>query len=139
MYKNITLFIICVFINLLIGNIVLFVTLTNIPIFYHLLISISVIIIYTFTYKKLNCQNQKPPKTQMILISIITSLICMLAASVFTSIGLRMPFDNIITAGLKGVLPMFVFALFFASPVWIPVAICNYFCFNNMKYNLKDK
>ena len=134
MYKNVILFIVCLFINLLIGNIVLYAFLMDTPIVYRFLISFGVISIYSFSFFAVSRQKQKPKRRTTILISTITSLASMLVACIFISIAMRLPFDTVITAGLKGILPMFVFALVLASPIWITIAICNFLCFNNLKY-----
>ena len=62
----------------------------------------------------------------------------MLAACIFTSIGTRLPMDNLITAGLKGIVPLFIFSIVFASPFWIPLAIVNFVCLIYMKKKTKQ-
>lgn len=125
--RNIFLFFTCIFINLLIGNIALFVF-PDLAIVYRILISTSVLFIYLITFYKLNSLNKKYTKWQLIGISTLLSLLGMLIACIFTSIGIRLPMDNMITAGMKGVIPMFIFAIVFASPFWIPLALVNFVC-----------
>lgn len=125
--RNLKLTIICVFINLLIGNLALLMF-PNLLIVYRIIISIIVSIIYFFSFYKLIQQNDKFPKWKYAIIAILLSLIAMLIACIFTSIGLRLSHDNIIIGALKGIIPVFVFALFFASPFWIPLAIINFIC-----------
>lgn len=130
--KNILLFTLCIFINLLVGNIVLLMF-PDLSIIYRILISLFILIIYGFAFNKLNTPNETYTKWQLVGISTILSLLGMLVACVFTSIGMRLPMDNIVTAGIKGVIPMFIFAIIFASPFWIPLALVNFICLNQIK------
>lgn len=134
--KNILLLMLCILINLLVGNIALLMF-PDLSIIYRILISLVILIIYGFAFNKLNTPNKKYTKWQLAGISTILSLLGMLVACVFTSIGMRLPMDNIVTAGIKGVIPMFIFAIVFASPFWISLALVNFICLNQIKKNEK--
>jgi len=108
------------------------------PVIYNILISIAAIIIYSFVFYKMNEQNQKLSKRKLALIAVISCLAVMLFACIFTSIGNRLAFDNILTAALKGIIPLFVFAIVFAAPIWIPIAICNFICLSFMKFENRN-
>lgn len=136
MDKNVKLFIVCVLVNLLIGNIVLLAFLVDTPIIYRFLISMGVIAVYSLAFFTASQQKHKPSKSKIVLTAVITSFASMLVACIFTSIATRLPSDDMITAGLKGILPTFVFALVFASPVWILMTLCNFLCLNSLKYKL---
>lgn len=136
MDKNVKLFIVCVLMNLLIGNIVLLAFLVDTPIIYRFLISMGVIAVYSLAFFATSQKKHKPSKSKIVLTAVITSFASMLVACIFTSIATRLPSDDMITAGLKGILPTFVFALVFASPVWILMALCNFLCLNSLKYKL---
>lgn len=129
--KNIFLLTLCILINLLVGNIALLMF-PDLSIIYRIIISLSILTIYTIVFYKLNKTTKKYTKWQLVSISAILSLLGMLVACVFTSAGTRLPIDNIVTAGMKGIIPMFVFAIIFASPFWIPLAVVNFVCLNYM-------
>ncbi|WP_144428888.1 hypothetical protein [Chryseobacterium sp. StRB126] len=128
MKQNILLFILCVFINLLIGNIVLIVIFPDLPFLYNILISLFVFIIYGIIFYKLSINPKRYEPWKLAGISAVLSLTALLIACIFTSMGNRLPTDTIITAGLKGVIPMFIFATVLASPFWIPLAFFNFAC-----------
>lgn len=124
--------ILCIILNLMIGNLALLI-LTDLAIIYRLIISFCIIILYGFSFYRLHQNIQEQTKWRLAGISILLSLLGMMIACIFTSIGMRLPMDNIITAGLKGIIPMFIFAIVFASPFWIVLAIVNFFCLNFIK------
>lgn len=124
---------ICIIINLLVGNIVLLFLLMEAPKIYHLIISALVALMYIFVFSRISSQNKILTKLQLAFVAVITALLAMMIACIFTSVANRLPMDNIITAGLKGILPTFVFALVLASPVWVPLAIVNFFCLKNVQ------
>lgn len=129
-FKSIAIF--CIVLNLIIGNLALLMF-PDLAIIYRLIISFCIIILYGFSFYRLQQNIQKQTKWQLVGISILLSLSGMMIACIFTSIGMRLPMDNIITAGLKGIIPMFIFAIVFASPFWIIIAIVNFFCLNFIK------
>jgi len=131
--RNTILFILCIFINLLIGNIALLLMLPDLPVIYHVLISLGILIIYGIAFYKSGLQNKEYTKWQLAGIAVLLSLLGMMIACIFTSIGIRLPMDNMITAAIKGIIPMFIFAIVFASPFWIPLAIVNFVCLNYVK------
>lgn len=130
--RNIFTFSICIFINLLIGNIALLMF-PDLAVVYRIIISSSVLLMYWVIFHKINSTNKKYTRWQLAGIAVLLSLLGMMIACVFTSIGTRLPMDNMITAGMKGLIPMFIFAIVFASPFWIPLAIVNFACLNFMK------
>lgn len=133
MKQNILLFTLCVFINLLIGNIVLIIIFPNLPFLYNVLISLFVFIIYGMVFYKLNLAPKQYDQWKLTSISAGLSLSSLLIACIFTSIGNRLPTDTIITAGLKGVIPMFIFATVLTSPFWVSLAFFNFVCLYFMK------
>ncbi|KPH14727.1 hypothetical protein [Chryseobacterium sp. ERMR1:04] len=134
MNKNVTLFIVCVIFNLIIGNWVLLAFLADTSIIYRFLISLGTTAIYAFAFLTTNKQKYKPTKIKIVFTAVVTGFASMLVACIFTSIAIRLPSDNMITAGLKGIIPTFIFSLIFASLVWILIVVGNFLCFNNMKY-----
>lgn len=133
MKQNILLFTLCIFINLLIGNIILFIIFPDLVSIYNILISLFVFIIYGIVFYKLNLSPKKYKTWKLLGISIGLSLSALLVGCIFTSIGNRLPMDGIITAGLKGIIPFFVFAVVLASPFWLPLALFNFACLYFMK------
>ncbi|SDI26675.1 hypothetical protein [Chryseobacterium jejuense] len=133
MKQNILLFTLCIFINLLIGNIVLIIIFPDLLFLYNIIISLFVFIIYGVVFYKLDLTSKKYERWKLAGISAILSLSALLIACIFTSMGSRLPTDTIITAGLKGVIPMFIFATVLASPFWIPLAFFNFVCLYFMK------
>ena len=136
MRRNKLLFFICVFANLVIGNIVVKVLLSDTPFSYHLLISILVSGILALTFVKL--KRAERGKMRVFLLALTASLACMLVACIFTAIANRLPHDTMFTAGLKGILPMYVFAFVFASPIWVSLTLVNYFCLVNIKHEFSN-
>ncbi|REC60842.1 hypothetical protein DRF65_18735 [Chryseobacterium pennae] len=133
MKQNILLFTLCIFINLLVGNIILFVLFPDLMFIYNLLISLFIFIIYGFVFYNLTLAPKKYKTWKLAGISAGLSLSALLIACIFTSIGNRLPSDTIVTAGLKGVIPMFIFATVLASPFWVPFAFFNFGCLYFMK------
>ncbi len=121
-----SIFMICIFIHLLVGNSILMTL--YLPVIYHLLISLSVCAIYGVAFYKINNREKAFAKRQQIFISIGLSLSGMLVACIFSSIGIRLETDTIITAALKGVIPIFVFCVVLVSPIWLPLALVNFIC-----------
>jgi hypothetical protein len=105
----------------------------DLAVVYRIIISSSVLLMYWVIFHKINSTNKKYTRWQLAGIAVLLSLLGMMIACVFTSIGTRLPMDNMITAGMKGLIPMFIFAIVFASPFWIPLAIVNFACLNFMK------
>ena len=131
--RSIILFGVCIFINLLIGNLALLMF-PELDFLYRIVISMFVFVAYGAVFFLLNNdKNQICSKWKLAGISIVLSLFGMLVACIFTSIGTRLPMDNVITAGLKGIIPLFIFSIVFASPFWIPLAIVNFVCLIYMK------
>lgn len=128
MKQNILLFTLCIFINLLIGNIVLVVIFPDLPSIYNILISLFVFIIYGIVFYKLNISPKKYERWKLAGISGGLSLYALLVACIFTSIANRLSIDSMLTAGLKGVIPIFIFATVLASPFWVPLACFNFAC-----------
>ncbi|WP_347219462.1 hypothetical protein [Chryseobacterium sp.] len=133
MKQNILLFTLCIFINLLIGNIILVILFPDLMSIYNILISLSVFIIYGVVFYKLNFLSKRLETWKLTGISAGLSLSALLIACIFTSMGNRLPSDTLITAGLKGILPMFIFAIVLASPFWIPLASFNFACIYFMR------
>jgi len=129
-FKSIAIF--CIVLNLIIGNRALLMF-PDLAIIYRLTISFFIIILYGFSFYRLQQNIKQKSKWRLAGTSILLSLLGMMIACIFTSIGTRLPMDNIVTAGLKGIIPMFVFAIVFASPFWIIIAIVNFFCLNFIK------
>jgi hypothetical protein len=115
MKQNILLFTLCVFINLLIGNIILIIIFPNLPFLYNILISLFVFIIYGIVFYRLDVVPKHYKQWEIAGISAGLSLSSLLIACIFTSIANRLPTDSIMTAGLKGIIPLFIFALVLAS------------------------
>lgn len=138
MKNNIPALSICIIINLLVGNIVLVFFLIDAPKIYHLIISALVALMYTFAFLIITQQNKILTKLQLAIVAVITALLAMLIACIFTSVANRLPMDNMITAGLKGILPTFVFALVLALPVWVALAVVNFFCLKILKKNINN-
>lgn len=131
--RSIILLVVCVFINLLIGNFALLMF-PDMDFPYRILISLLIIVIYGTVFFQLdNDENQIFNKWKLPGIAILLSLLGMLVACIFTSIGMRLPSDDVVTAGLKGIIPLFIFSIIFASPFWIPLAIVNFICLIYMK------
>ncbi len=130
-FRNQLLLILCVLTSLFIGNIALLMF-PDLAIIYRILISIIVTIIYVFSFYRLIRQKEKFKKWQYAFVSIFLSLIAMLVACIFISIGMRLSIDNILIAGFKGIVPTFIFAIFFASPFWISLSIVNFICISNL-------
>ena len=136
--RSIILFCVCIFINLLIGNLALLIF-PELDFLYRIVISIVVFVAYGTIFFQLDKdENQNHNKWKLAGLSILLSLFGMLAACIFTSIGTRLPMDNLITAGLKGIVPLFIFSIVFASPYWIPLAIVNFVCLIYMKKKTKQ-
>lgn len=133
MKQNILLFTLCVFINLLIGNIVLVIIFPDLPFLYNILISFFVFIIYGIVFYKLDATPKRYDQWKLTGISAGLSLSALLIACIFSSIANRLPTDTIMTAGLKGVIPMFIFATVLASPFWLSLAFFNFVCLYFMK------
>jgi len=129
-FKSIAIF--CIVLNLIIGNLALLMF-PDLAIIYRLTISFFIIILYGFSFYRLQQNIKQKSKWRLAGTSILLSLLGMMIACIFTSIGTRLPMDNIVTAGFKGIIPMFVFAIVFASPFWIILAMVNFFCFNFIK------
>lgn len=127
--RSILLFLVCIAVNLLVGNLALLMF-PDVSIIYRISISVIITTVYGVVFYKL--ESNPITKWQLAGISILLSLFGMLVACIFTSVGMRLPMDNIMTAALKGIIPMFIFALFFGSPFWIPLAIVNFVCLNYM-------
>lgn len=131
--RSIILFVVCVFINLLIGNLALLMF-PELDFLYHIIISLIIFVIYGTVFSQLDKdENQNYSKWKLTGISVLLSLSGMLVACIFTSAGTRLPIDNVITAGFKGIVPLFVFSILFASPFWIPLAVVNYICLIYLK------
>ena len=96
MRKNKLLFFICVFANLVIGNIVVKVLLVDTPFSYHLLISVLVSGILALTFFRL--KRAERGKLKVFLLALTASLACMLVACIFTAIANRLPHDTMFTA-----------------------------------------
>ena len=127
--RNTLLFLICIAVNLLVGNLALLMF-PDVSVMYRIALSAIITIVYGVVFFKL--ENNPTTKWQLAGASILLSLFGMLIACVFTSVGMRLPTDNFVTAAVKGIIPMFIFALFFGSPFWIPLAIVNFICLNYM-------
>lgn len=133
MKQNILLFTLCVFINLLTGNIVLIILFPELLSIYNILISLCIFIIYGVVFYKLNLTPKKYNQWRLTGISVGLSLSALLIVCIFTAVGTRLPTDTIITAGLKGIIPMFIFATILSSPFWLPLAFFNFVCLYFMK------
>ena len=131
--RSIILFCVCIFINLLIGNLALLMF-PELNFLYRIVISMFVFVAYGTVFFQLDKdENQSHNKWKLAGISILLSLFGMLVACIFTSIGMRLPSDDVVTAGLKGIIPLFIFSIVFASPFWIPLATVNFVCLIYMK------
>ncbi|MGU3376934.1 hypothetical protein [Chryseobacterium sp. M5A1_1a] len=133
MKQNYLLFALCIFVNLLIGNIVLLIIFTDMSFIYNTLISLFIILIYSIAFYKLDLAHKQYGRWKQIGIAIGLSLSALLTACIFSSIGNRLPMDGIITAGFKGIIPMFIFAVVLASPFWLFLALFNFLCLYLMK------
>lgn len=122
---------------MLIGNGTLLL-LTDLSPAYRMGISIMIVIYYSVCFYKL-VQSPKALSLRRIAgVAVLLSLGGMLIACILTSIGMRLSIDSILMAGLKGVIPLFVFALVFAAPFWIPIALLNYF-FLSLLYRKRNR
>lgn len=137
MDKNINYATVCIIINLIIGNITLVVITPDTSAFYHLLISVLITAFYSNLFYSVSQNTSKISGWILVLRAVMASLFCMLIACIFTAIANRLPHDDIFTAGLKGILPLFVFAIFFASPIWILLSICNFLCLRKITQNVQ--
>lgn len=137
MRRNLLLFLGCVILNLLLGNVLMMAFLMDTPIIYRFLISFFIVLIYTFLFLYLRKRGLKPSKVKTVIISVLASLANMLMACIFISMATRLSMDNILIAALKGIVPVFVFALVIASPIWIFVALCNFLFMNWLQYPSK--
>lgn len=136
--RSLILFFVCIFINLLVCNLALMMF-PDLDFLYQIIISLIIVVIYGTAFFQLDrVENQNHNKWKLAGISILLSLFGMLVACIFTSIGTRLPMDNVITAGLKGIVPLFIFSIVFASPFWIPLAIVNFVCLIYMKKKTKQ-
>lgn len=116
------------FFNLSIGNLVVFIVASHIPWYYHGIISVIVSVLIICFYFFI-IHSYKITKKTLILLSLLLSVLSMIVACILVSVGGRLPSDSIFEASIKGILPLSVFALFFTFPVWIILAIINYFGF----------
>lgn len=132
LYKSTT--ILCIAVNLIIGNLVLLIF-PDLTIIHRLLISVSIIFLYGFAFENLKPIIHQQTKWKLAGISILLSLVGMMIACIVTSVSMRLPSDSIISAGLKGIIPLYIFALVLASPLWIVLAWVNFFCLNFIKKN----
>jgi len=123
--RGILMFLICIAVNLLVGNIALLMF-PDVSVMYRIAISVIITIFYAFAFYKL--ESKLITKWQLAGISALLSLFEMLTACIFTSVAMRLPMDNVMTAASKGIIPMFIFALLFGSPFWIQLAIVNFIC-----------
>lgn len=126
MNKNTIYATLCIVINLIIGNITLLVIMPDTSAFYHLLISVLITAFYSNLFYSVSQNTTKISGWRLFSKAVMASLFCMLIACIFTSIANRLPHDDIFTAGLKGILPLFIFAIFIASPIWILLSFCNF-------------
>lgn len=122
----------CILINLIIGNLAILIAVPDTRICYQILISILVSLIFIFQFKKISSEGNILSKKKLILYAVGTSLLSLVIACIFISVSLRMEFDSVFTAALKGIIPMSVFAFVFASPVWVLLAVVNFFCFKKI-------
>ena len=130
-YKSTT--ILCIAVNLIIGNLVLLIF-PDLTIIHRILISVSIIFLYGFTFENLQPSIHQQTKWKLAGISILLSLVGMMIACIATSISMmRLPSDSIISTALKGIIPLYIFAIVLASPLWIVLAIVNFFCLNFIK------
>ncbi len=136
--KNATYIFYCILINLVIGNSTVFFLLPDTSILYHLIISTLVTLLYLRLFSNLKAATSKISNWKLFFRALIASLLCMIIACIFTSIANRLPHDNIVTAGIKGILPLSIFALFFSAPVWILISIFNFLFFKKMVHTEKN-
>lgn len=119
----------CITINLFVGNLLYFIMFPEANILENLVISFFVILIGVVGFKQIPKMNSK---MKTAILATLMSLACLLVACVVSSIAMKMEFDNIFTAAAKGVVPLFIFAIVFMSPVWIVLAINNWLWMKNL-------
>lgn len=136
--RNGLIFFICILVNLLVGNLALMMF-PELGFLYRIIISLIIFIAYGTAFFQLDKdENQNHNKWKLVGISILLSLFGMLLACIFISIGTRLPMDNVITAGVKGIVPLFIVSIVFASPFWISLVIVNFVCLIYMKKKTKQ-
>lgn len=126
MNKNTIYATLCIVINLIIGNITLLIIMPDTSAFYHFLMSVLITAFYINLFYSVSQNTTKISAWRLFFKGVMASLFCMLIACIFTAIANRLSHDDIFTAGLKGIVPLFVFAIYFASPIWILLSVCNF-------------
>ncbi|KFF26462.1 hypothetical protein [Chryseobacterium vrystaatense] len=128
MKQNVFLFILCTFINVLIANLALIIMATDLSLIYPVLISLGIFLICGAVFYRIHIHPGILGKWKLAGTATGVSLSVLLLACILTSVGTRMAMDGIIIAGLKGIIPLFVFAVIFASPFWVVSALFNFIC-----------
>ncbi len=123
--RNIMLVICCVSLEILIGGVALL-AMFKVSVFYVLLTCLCVTLLYAICTYQFRKKDRKIKTMCVVGLSVALSLLSMMIACVFTAIDIRMPADNILIAGLKGIVPLFFFAIFFAAPFWMAFAVINF-------------
>lgn len=133
MKQNVFLFILCTFINVLIANLALIIMATDLSLIYPVLISLGIFLICGAVFYRIHIHPGILGKWELAGTATGVSLLVLLLACILTSVGTRMAMDGIIIAGLKGIIPLFVFAVIFASPFWVVSAFFNFICLTFIK------
>lgn len=133
MKQNVFLFSLCAFINVLIANLALVIMAADLSLIYPVLISVGIFFICGAVFYRVHVHPGRSGKWKLAATATGLSLSVLLLACILTSVGTRMAVDGIIIAGLKGIIPLFVFAVIFASPFWVISALFNFICLTFMK------
>lgn len=133
MKKNVFLLILCTFINVLIANFALVIMAADLSLIYPVLISSGICLMCGAVFYRIHINPRTLGKWKLAGIAIGLSLSTLLLACILTSIATRMATDGIIIAGLKGIIPLFIFAVVFASPFWVISAVFNFVCLRFVK------
>ncbi|MCT2560539.1 hypothetical protein [Chryseobacterium herbae] len=137
MKQNVLLFIVCTFINVLIANLALVIMATDLSLIYLILISSGIFLMYSVVFYRIHIHPGISGKWKLAGTAIGLSLSALLLACILTSISTRLATDGIIIAGLKGIIPLFVFAIVVASPFWVISALFNFVCLLFMKPKIR--
>ncbi|WP_223609384.1 hypothetical protein [Chryseobacterium sp. OSA05B] len=133
MTQNVFLFILCTFINVLVANLALVIMAADLSPIYPVLISSGIFLMCSAVFYRMHVHPGISGKWKLAATAIGLSLSSLLLACILTSMATRMATDGIIIAGLKGIIPLFVFAVVFASPFWVISALFNFVCLMFMK------
>lgn len=129
-FRKIILRTVCILVNLLMGNLALALVTSLSYLWVNVLVSLFAVAVYIFAFEYM--QETKTSRTKKIFTALLCSLSIMVVACICVSIAMRLSSDSIVTAAIKGIIPMSVFAFVFTSPVWLLASVLNYFSFSQL-------